>query len=83
VERVLAADGDHLLGKWAHGACFGEGGFDAFVFDEAADLVGEQRFSVGGRAAEFDGFFLVTHGVLAGGFFGDFDNSAVEFLTKS
>lgn len=61
MERVFAADGDHFLGKWAHCACFGEGGFDAAVFDQADDLICQQRVTMGLRAAKFDGFLFVAH----------------------
>ena len=83
VKITTLAKGDHFLGEGPDGLGFREGGLNAFVFDQAADLVREHGIAMSGGAAEFDGFFLVAHGVLAGGFFGDLDKSIVEFLTKT
>src|SRR5262249_41386496 len=40
---------------------FRQGGFDALVFDQTANLIGEQRFAVFGFAAEAHRFLLMSH----------------------
>ena len=77
------AEGHHFLGKRPNGLGLGESGLNTAVLNEAADLVREHGIAVGGRAAKFDGFFLVAHGLLFGGFLGDIDQTGLEFLTKS
>jgi hypothetical protein len=46
VERAFFAERDHFFRQWADGLGFGKGGFDAFVFDEAANLIREQSVAM-------------------------------------
>lgn len=83
MEIPLLAEGDHPLGERLGRLGLGEGGLDAAVLDEAADLIRQERIAVGLRAAELDGLFLVTHGVsflsfLLGVLFGDGRGGAVD-----
>jgi hypothetical protein len=61
VERAGLSESHHFFRERTNGLGLGQSGFDALVFDEAANLIGEQRFAVLSRAAELDRFLLVPH----------------------
>ena len=47
----------------ANGLCFGQGGLDSLMLDQAANLIGKEGFAMLGGAAELDRLFLVSHGI--------------------
>ena len=51
VEISTLAQGHQFLGERANGFRLGESGLDAFVLDEAANLIGEQGITMGRAAA--------------------------------
>src|SRR6266702_4064547 len=61
VEGAALAEGDHFLGDRAGGFGFGQRGGHAFVFDEAANQVGEHRISVWCSAGQLGGSLEVAH----------------------
>src|SRR5215831_907647 len=61
VHGAALAKSDHFFGDGARGFGLGERCGDAFVFDEAADEVGEHRVAMGASATEFGGTFEVAH----------------------
>src|SRR5258705_5670742 len=61
VKGAALAEGDHFFSDGARGFGFGQGGGDAFVFDEAADQVCEHGIAMLAGAAEFGGAFKVAH----------------------
>jgi len=77
-------ESNHLFRERTDGFSFGEGGFNAFVFDEAADLIGEQSIAMRGRTTEFDSFLTMAHGVLFGFLHsGKFDETLIELHTEA
>src|SRR6266446_7420691 len=61
VEGAALAEGDHFLGDRAGGLGFGQRGGHTFVFDEAANQVGEHCISVLAGAAQLGGSLKVAH----------------------
>src|ERR1044071_101 len=55
------AEGDHFFGDRAGGLGAGQGGGDAFVFDEAGDQGGQDGIAMFAGAAELGGSFPMTH----------------------
>src|ERR1019366_8889475 len=61
VKGPVLAERDHLLGDGPRGFGFGQGGGDAFVYDQAADHVGEHRVPVCAGAAQLGSSLKVSH----------------------
>ena len=83
MDTIALAEGDHLFRERTDGFRFGEGGFDAFVLDEAADLIREQGIAMGGATTEFDSFLTVAHGVVLRLIQRSFNERRVDLVTEA
>src|SRR5881296_1110193 len=61
VQGAALAEGDHFFGDRTSGFGLGQRGRDAFVFDEAANQVGQHGVAMLAGAAKFGGSFKVAH----------------------
>src|SRR5437867_731173 len=61
LKRATLAECHHLLGHRTGGLRFRDSGRNAFVFDQAADHVGQHGVSVLAGAAEFSGSLKMSH----------------------
>jgi hypothetical protein len=61
VDRTVFAKRDHFFGKRADRFRFCQRGFDPLMLDQIANLIGEQRFTMLGFAAEPHRLFLMSH----------------------
>src|SRR5205823_12095179 len=61
VKRAIFSEGYHFFGERTNGLGLGQCGFDTFVLDQAANLIGEQRFAMLSGASELDRLLLVPH----------------------
>jgi hypothetical protein len=61
VNGAAFAEGHHLFRYGTGGFGFGDGGNDAFMFDEAADQVPEHGVAMLAGAAQLGGSFKMSH----------------------
>src|ERR1017187_205273 len=61
VQRSFLAERHHFLRQRTHCFRFGQCGLDALVFDQAANLIGQQRLSMLGGSPKLNRFFLMSH----------------------
>jgi hypothetical protein len=61
MQRFFLAESDHLFRERTDGLGLGEGGFDSAMFDQTADLIGQERVTMRLAASEFNRFALMSH----------------------
>src|SRR5437660_9306351 len=61
MDRSFFAKRDHFFRERAHRFGFRQGGANALMLDQTANLICQQRFSVLGSATELYRFLLVSH----------------------
>src|SRR6266487_5165539 len=61
MDRSFFAEGDHFFCERADRFGFRQGGANALMLDQTANLICQQRFSVLGGATELYRFLLVSH----------------------
>ena len=61
MKRAIFSEGYHFFGERTNGLGLGQCGFDTFVLDQAANLIGEERFAMLSGTPELDRLLLVPH----------------------
>jgi hypothetical protein len=61
MNRSVFSERDHPFRQWPNCLGLGQRGLDTLVFDQGANLIRQQRFSVFSRAPKLDGLLLMSH----------------------
>src|SRR5713101_2509137 len=61
VDRAIFSERDHPFRERTNCLRLGQRGLDALMFDQGANLISQQRFTVLSRATELNRLFLVSH----------------------